>query len=235
MQVLWRSSHIVLRSRHVRSIALFAAAGVAVYAQPSEGCDLRNAEMVRTIDLDACRPTPVSDVEKAAALRSLPTEGAVTQFGASERRKLDAVSRVLRAHARDSVYDIKVITVPQMWTGLYEKVVVLISLRTLTLLNSEELQALVAHEIGHEYVWRQYADAKSHRDAKRLRELELVCDAIAVRTLAREGVSPHRLETAIEKTSWYNREQFGVPLNEGDYPSIKERRQLIKNMSLLEK
>lgn len=191
--------------------------------------------MVRTIDLDACRPTPVSAVEKAAVLRSLPTEGAMMQLGASERRKLDAMSRVLRANARDSVYDIKVITVPQAWTGLYEKAVVLISRQTLALLSSEELQALVAHEIGHGYVWRQYADAKSHKDTKRLRELELVCDAIAIRALAREGVSPHRLQTANEKVYRYNHERFGVALNEGSYPSTKERRQLIKNMSLFEK
>jgi len=191
--------------------------------------------MVRTIDLAACRPTPVGAVEKAAVLRSLPTEGAVTQLGAEERRKVDSLGPLLRAHGRYTVYDVRIITVPQAWTGLYERAVVLISRPTLTLLSSEELQALVAHEIGHEYVWRQYADAKSHKNTKRLRELELVCDAIAVRTLAREGVSPERLQTAIEKVHWYNRERFGVALNEGSYPSIKERRQLIETMSLLEK
>jgi hypothetical protein len=47
--------------------------------------------------------------------------------------------------------------------------------------------------------------------------------AIAVGTLAREGVSPHRLQTATEKGYWYNRERFGIALNEGSYPSIKER------------
>lgn len=93
----------------------------------------------------------------------------------------------------------------------------------------------MAHEIGHEYVWQQYTDAKSRKDAKRVRELELVCDAIALRTLAREGVSPERLQTATEKVSWYNRERLGVALDLRNYPSLKERRQLIKKMSLLER
>jgi Zn-dependent protease with chaperone function len=109
----------------------------------------------------------------------------------------------------------------------------LISLPALTLLTSEELAALVAHEIGHEYVWQQYADAKLRGDTMRIRELELVCDAIAIRTLARVGVSPERLQTATEKIYWYNRERLGVPLNQKDYPSIKQRRQLIKQMSSL--
>lgn len=31
-------------------------------------------------------------------------------------------------------------------------------------------KALVAHEIGHEYVWQQFADARGCNDMKRLRE-----------------------------------------------------------------
>lgn len=100
-------------------------------------------------------------------------------------------------------------------------------------MTSDELAALVAHEIGHEYVWQQYADAKTRRDTRRLRELELMCDAIAVRTLVGVGMRPERLQTAIEKTSWYNRERLGVALNEGEYPSLEERSRLIKQMSCL--
>jgi Zn-dependent protease with chaperone function len=174
-------------------------------------------------------------VEKSAVLQSLPADGALTQLGSGEQRKLRAVDAVLRTHRRNGVYDVRVIAVPQAWTGLHARAVLLISLPALTLLTSEELQALVAHEIGHEYVWQQYTDAKSRKDAKRVRELELVCDAIALRTLAREGVSPERLQTATEKVSWYNRERLGVALDLRNYPSLKERRQLIKKMSLLER
>ena len=96
-------------------------------------------------------------------------------------------------------------------------------------------RARQAHEIGHEYVWQPFADARARRDARKLRELELICDVIALRTLERLGRQPERLQTAIEKTSWYNRERLGVASNEGDYPSLKERKRLLKQMSLLEK
>ena len=150
---------------------------------------------------------------ESGSVAVLACHGAVTQLGSGHRRKLDAIDQVLRVHGRIGVYDLRVISVTQAWTGLYQKAVLLISLPALTLLTSEELQALVAHEIGHEYVWQQYADARGRKDAKRLRELELVCDAIAVRTLAHEGVSPERLQTATEKVFWYNRERLGVALD----------------------
>jgi hypothetical protein len=57
----------------------------------------------------------------------------------------------------------------------------------------------VAHEIGHEYVWQQYEAAKTRKDAKRLRELELICDAIAVATLTSLDIAPERLQSATEK------------------------------------
>lgn len=191
--------------------------------------------MARKLDLDGCRPGPVSIEEKARALRLLPATGAITQLDGDERRKLEAMEPVLRAQQRLGIYEVKVISVPQAWTGLHERAVLLISLPALRLMTSEELAALVAHEIGHEYVWQQFADAKARRDTRRLRELELICDTIAIRTLVRLGGQPIRLQAAIEKTSWYNRERLGVALNEGDYPSLKERKHVLKEMSLPEK
>ena len=138
---------------------------------------------------------------------------------------------MLRAQSRKDVYEVRIVTVPQAWTGLHARAVLLISMPAFVLLTSEELQALVAHEIGHEYVWQQYESAKTRKDAKRLRELELVCDALAIATLRRIGVAPERLESASEKVFWYNRERFGVALNIGNYPSLAARRQLIKEMT----
>lgn len=235
MDISWRSLHSVIRFFPVRAVILFAAAGIISPAAANEDCAIRHVESVRTLDLDACLPAPITIAEKAAVLRSLPVDGAVTKLGIGEQRKLDAIGRVLRVHRRIGVYDIRVISVTQAWTGPHQRAVLLISLPALTLLTSVELEALVAHEIGHEYVWQQYADAKSRKDAKRLRELELVCDAIAVRMLAKEGLSPQRLQTATEKVFWYNRERLGVAFDQGNYPSLKERRQLIRKMSLLER
>jgi hypothetical protein len=89
------------------------------------------ADALRAIDLDACRPEPVSSVEKAAILQSLPAQGGVNQLSAGESDKLGAINRVLSAHARDGVYEVRVIAVPQAWTGLHGRAVLLISLPAL--------------------------------------------------------------------------------------------------------
>jgi hypothetical protein len=201
-------------------------------AIPKQPCiDLLATGQHTVVDLDACRPVPVSADEKRNVLESLPADGEVTQLTESERRKLNDLTAILRIHERDGVYVVKVISVPQAWTGLYGRAVLLISLRALELLRSEELQALVAHEIGHEYIWQEYADAQKAKNIARLRELELTCDAIAVLTLQRVGIKADRLIHGLEKVSWYNRERFGWATNEGSYPPLIARRNLVKAMS----
>lgn len=128
----------VIRSRPV---VLFTATGIALHPQAKRGCIIDNAESVRTIDLDACRPDPIGAAEKAVARKMLPAQGAVRQLAADDRAKLDGVTRVLRLHGRDNVYDVIVIAVPQAWTGLHQRAVLLISLPALNLLKAEELQA----------------------------------------------------------------------------------------------
>jgi hypothetical protein len=127
-----------------------------ILAQSKLDCSIEKAETVWRIDLDACRPKPVDAVDRKEVVRLLPTVGSVPQLGRKERCKLEAVAQVLRVHGRDDVYEVRVITVPQAWTGLHDRAVLLISLPALTLLHVEELQALVAHEVGHEYVWKPY-------------------------------------------------------------------------------
>jgi hypothetical protein len=95
---------------------------------------------------------------------------------------LAALASVLPSSRRDSVYQIKVIDLPQAGLVLYARAVVLISNKTLTLVNADELQVLVAHEIGHEYVWGDYERARAAGDGDRLKQLELVCDGIAIVT-----------------------------------------------------
>ncbi len=184
----------------------------------------------QSIDLDACRPAPVSAEEKRIALKSLPAAGEVHHLSRSQQQKMKDLTAVLRVHQRDGVYEIKIISVPQAWTGLYGRAVLLISLRALELLRSEELQALVAHEAGHEYVWEEYAASRAHDDVRRSQKLELACDAVAVLTLERIGINPNRLITGLEKVSWYNREHFGWAMNEKSYPPLSARRSLVKAM-----
>src|SRR4051812_28697638 len=119
--------------------------------------------------LETARPLAVSAKDKARVLSTLPLEGEVTDFSVSARQKLAALAKVLRTTGRDSIYEIKVIDVPQAAVGLYARAVILISEPTLTLLDADELLALVAHEIGHDYVWTERERAFQLADRSRLK------------------------------------------------------------------
>jgi Zn-dependent protease with chaperone function len=180
--------------------------------------------------LDAVRPSPVTPADRDRALAMLPAEGEVAHLDAARRSKVASTRRVLAVHGRETVYVVKVIDVPQAAVALHARAVVLISEPALDLLDSEELQALVAHEVGHEFFWNEYAAARRHDDAPELRRLELVCDGLAIVTLRRAGMDPKRLTSALEKVLRYNRDRFGAASNEHHYPSATERRAFAKRL-----
>ena len=101
---------------------------------------------------------------------------------------------------------------------------------SLDLLNAAELQAMAAHEIGHEYVWIEWNRASSRADRKRLKELELVCDAIAAVTLRQLGMDPSKVIDGVEKVTRFNRERFGSAINEKNYPTLAERRAFARDI-----
>jgi hypothetical protein len=173
--------------------------------------------------LETDRPAPVSAEDKARVLSTLPLEGEVTNFSASARQKLAALTKMLRATGRESVYEIKVIDVPQAGIGLYARAVILISEPALTLLDPDELQASVAHEIGHQYVWTERERAFQLADRSRLKDLELMCDGIAIVTLHGLGLDVSALMAGVQKISRFNRERFGTANNERDYPTLAQR------------
>ena len=115
------------------------------------------------------------------------------------------------------------IDIPQARIGLFERSVVFISENALALTDGEDLQALMAHELGHEYIWAEYQRASERRDYTRLKQLELMCDAIAIVILDGLGLDPSRLMTGVEKIARYNREFRGPMVDERGYPTLSER------------
>jgi len=213
------------------AIAVLFLAGAArgQVAGPSADClPLPGGLQAYVLNPEVFRPTPVTPESKARILQSLPKEGEVTSLPEGQRRKLAGIAPILRFHGRESVYEVKVISVAQARVGLHARVVVLISEHALALLSAEELQAQVAHEVGHEYVWDQYESAVKRFDRQCLRELELLCDGIATVTLLRLGLPPKHLIRGLKKTAAYNRERFGRALDEDSYPALSERSQFIE-------
>jgi hypothetical protein len=113
--------------------------------------------------------------------------------------------------------------VPQAAIGLHARAVILMSESALTLLDAAELQALVAHEVGHEYVWTERERSFKVADRSRLKDLELMCDGIAIATLHGLGMDVTRLMSGVQKMIRFNRDRFGTANNERDYPTLAQR------------
>jgi hypothetical protein len=129
-----------------------------------------------------------------------------------------------RGDGRDAVYDVRVVNVPVARIGLYERTVLLISGTALALLPAEDLRAQVAHEIGHEHFATEHDRATRAGDQRRLRELELMCDAVGMVMLHDLGMDPSRLMTSVEKLTLYTRRMFQTAMVESGYPTLDERR-----------
>lgn len=178
--------------------------------------------------LESARPVPVSAEQKAHILTTLPETDDVTHLDPAAMQKLASVKQVLRSAGRDTVYEVKVIDVAQAAAALYARAVLLISKPALDLLDADELQALAAHEIGHEYVWVEYDRASKAGDYQRRKELELVCDAIGIVILHQLGIDTSRLMASVEKINRINRERFGMVLNDNAYPTASRRTQFAR-------
>ena len=217
---------LVLRQLGIALVAVTAYAQAPPLSSPRELLEIDPRGFAHW--LQSNRPTPVSPDQKARTLASLPRQGEITDLDAASRRKLASLGPVLRANGHELAYHIKVIDVPQVRIGLYARTVVLISEAALTLLEPEELQAHVAHEIGHDYVWVDHAHATARRDSRRLKDLELLCDAIAIVTVHGLGMDPSRLMTGVEKVMRNNRLIYESSVDESNYPTLSERRKFAR-------
>ncbi len=178
--------------------------------------------------LRALRPTPLDAEARETVLAGLPLTGALRP-SSIEAEKLAQMKDVLVYHDRQHVFQTKVIDVPQAFVGLHARSVLLISRPALRLLSGAELRALVAHEVGHEYFWEDYAHARAVGDTRGLREVELKCDGISVLTLIALGFDPAALGVAARKLTRYN-EEVGAMANENDYPGLKERARFARDL-----
>jgi hypothetical protein len=172
--------------------------------------------------LDRHRPRPVDPELAASIIGALPKEGEVKRLAASDVQKLESVSTVLRAHGREKIYMIKVVDSRQARVGLHARFIVLMTNTALRILSPLQLQAMVAHEIGHEYVWDEYESARRKGNTRRLRELELFCDGVATVTLARIGAAPAALVDALRSVDASDRRN-GLVSEDRSYPAVAER------------
>jgi hypothetical protein len=160
--------------------------------------------------LKQTQPRPVSAAYKKAAIANLPPDGD-TEPSAKGRVKLAALVPIFESYDRSGVIEIKVIRDKEtVFIGLYERSALIITEKALDLLSKEELQAVVAHELAHERFWDEYRLARAARQDDKVQEIELRCDGLAIFVLARLGLEPTRLISALHKTARYDRDTWGA-------------------------
>lgn len=155
------------------------------------------------------RPHKVSDAYKTKALTQVTT-GEIVTITNGMQAKLSTLAPVLRYHERDSVIEIRVINLNWFYIGLQARAVLLISEPALRQLSIVELQAAVAHELGHEYFWTEFMEAREQKKVEMMREIELRCDGIAVITLQQLGIDPLKLVTMFDKIRAANARQLYI-------------------------
>ena len=177
------------------------------------------------------RPAPPS-IFRAKVMKELPKEGNLAPT-AQQAVKLAILPLVLAFHGRKEDMEFRLVAGGGLaFAGLEQRTVLLITREALELLDRDELLAVAAHELGHDYVSDEYEEAQERGDNLRLQELELRCDGIAVITMDRLGVDVARLVSAATALRRHNQRVFGKT-DDGRYVPLDQRVQFIRAMARL--
>jgi Zn-dependent protease with chaperone function len=176
------------------------------------------------------RPGGVSNLYKTEVLADA-TAGPQVRLTASMRAKLAALAPVLEFHERRRIVEIKVIDLRYAYVGFQARSVLLISDKAINLLSENDLQAVVAHELAHEYFWQEFLDARRNKQFKWMHEIELRCDGIAVITLDRLGIEPACLISALSSIGTFN--LHTAPTDPFTHPPMGERVNFIRKVTEL--
>jgi hypothetical protein len=178
--------------------------------------------------LRTLRTPSVSSRHRDLVRATLPPSGELRPTS-DESKKLKALQSVLIYHERHQVFDIKIVDAPQAAIGLHGRAILLISRPALSLVSAEELQALGAHEVGHDFLWAEFDEVERTQDGRARQELELRCDGIAALTLVALGQEPWRLPSALKKLQRFN-ERRGAVLRLDLYPTLRERERFVEEL-----
>jgi hypothetical protein len=148
------------------------------------------------------RPAGVSAEQRSRLVASIRKEDIVSP-SPQRQAKLDALVPILTYHDRAGI-EVKILRLGLAWAGMLEGAAVVVSEEAIDILTPEELQAVVAHEIGHEYFAAEYEPARKNKQYDKVREVELRCDAVAIITMKSLGLNPNSLLSGVSKLTKFN-------------------------------
>ena len=136
--------------------------------------------------LQRLRPTRLSPDAKERVLKRLPPVDVVSA-SAGQQAKLHALGPILRYHERESAIDVKVLRVGGANAAFLAGAAILITEPALEVLSSQELQATVAHELGHEYFWGEFELARQQGSTRSCRKSSCVATGLPSSPSPRSG------------------------------------------------
>lgn len=179
--------------------------------------------------LSRIRPNALAPELRGKVLKILQKDDIVNP-PADGLAKLRTLEPILKYHQRDSIIELKVLRAPTATAVFLAGAAVLITEPALKILTAAELQAVVAHELGHEYYWTRFELARQNHEYTELQELELRCDGIAIVTLETLGLDPESLVSAIAKLNKHNSHQGSSSAQNQNYVAFDERVAFIHRM-----
>jgi len=147
--------------------------------------------------------------------------------GGSEVEKLRRLAApILTLHQQTGVIEPLVFRDDQIYVALVGGWSLAVSTRALLRLTEEELQAAVAHEVGHIYTMVEAYYAERAKDDAKLRETELLADAVSALTMKALRKDPASLLRVIEKELSRLAAQGTVALTDASHPTTESRKVL---------
>jgi len=180
--------------------------------------------------LKSIRTTGISPEQRARLVTMIRKEDMVSP-SPQRQSKLNALRPILEYHERSAI-EVKILRLGLAWAGMLEGAAVLVSEEALDILTPEELQAVVAHELGHEYFAAEYEAARQSKQYDKVKEVELRCDALAIITLKSLGLNPSSFLSALSRLTQFN-EGRGVKNNANLVSSLEERLRFCREMMKL--
>jgi hypothetical protein len=182
--------------------------------------------------LNEVRPKPRAvDDECRQGLQTRAFAMAVSQSRITPvhlRSYQQSFAQILKLHDRANILEIEIFEHDQPYVMVHCGSLIMVSSRSVELARSEAgLIGIIAHEVAHDYLSSPELIKRLDTDSRLGREIELVCDGIAVATLVRLGLDPADYAVALSHNILSNDEIRR--LNRGDmlYPSLPARLKMI--------
>lgn len=141
------------------------------------------------------------------------------------------IKPVLSVFGRDNYTEILIYEGEAPFIGLYRECIIIFSTGALELLDEEQKQAAVAHELAHESFVDEMKEADKNEDNHAARIIELKCDLLAVmamQQLQKESYPFAVVRAAAKFTDWYRKNPPLQILEMEKFPPITARENCIE-------